>query len=534
MKKRIVCFFLVWVFTICSFTTIYARDIEDTINATGDYIMATVDNPQVSAIGGEWSVIGLARSGLDVPDEYYERYYKNLESYVKENKGILHSRKYTEYSRVILALTAIGKNPENVGGYNLLMPLGDFDKTIWQGINGAIWALIALDSGNYQIPQNTDAETQATREMYIDEILKNQFPEGGWGLNKNAEADSDITGMALTALSGYRDKEGVDEAIDKGLSYLSSIQNENGGFESIDTDNSESTSQILVALAALKIDVNDPRFVSNGKTVLDSLLSFKNQDHSFKNIHGENGANLMATEQCLYALVAYNRMITGESFIYNMADVIKQESGEENEKPTLYEYVHKMPVVNKGKTFEDISGHQSKKEIEALACRNIINGKGENLFEPDSTMTRAEFATIVVKSLGMELSPESKFSDVTPNDWHYLYVSTASLRGIVNGISDWEFNPNGVITKEEAAVMVSRAAKLCEMKIEYDDFSVRNILAPFADYVSSSHWARSSLAFCYDKGILDDTHINIDPKKYVTRAEIAVMLYNLLDLASLL
>ncbi len=82
------------------------------------------------------------------------------------------TKKYTEYSRVIIALTSIGKDPKNVGGYNLLLPLGDFEKTTWQGINGAIWALIALDCGQYDMPYNADAQIHATREMYVEKDYK--------------------------------------------------------------------------------------------------------------------------------------------------------------------------------------------------------------------------------------------------------------------------------------------------------------------------------------------------------------------------
>ncbi|MEG2584500.1 MAG: hypothetical protein RSA27_08340, partial [Oscillospiraceae bacterium] len=136
---------------------------------------ANVKNPQVGSIGGEWAIIGLARSGASVSDEYYQKYYENVEKTVKACGGVLDEKKYTEYSRVALALTAIGKDPKNVAGFNLLKPLGDYDKTVWQGINGAIWALIALDSGEYDIPQNTEAKVQATREMYVKYILDNQL-----------------------------------------------------------------------------------------------------------------------------------------------------------------------------------------------------------------------------------------------------------------------------------------------------------------------------------------------------------------------
>ena len=97
------------------------------VEDVGNYLYETVSNPQVGSIGGEWTILGLARSGIDIPDEYYEKYYRTVEEYVKDCGGVLHEKKYTEYSRVIIALTAIGKDPSDVAGYNLLTPLGDFE-----------------------------------------------------------------------------------------------------------------------------------------------------------------------------------------------------------------------------------------------------------------------------------------------------------------------------------------------------------------------------------------------------------------------
>jgi hypothetical protein len=94
------------------------------IKDTAAYIHQTVKNPQVDSVGGEWAIIGLARSGYDVPDSYYEDYYRTVEAYVKEANGILHDKKYTEYSRVILALTAAGYDPTDVAGYDLTMASG--------------------------------------------------------------------------------------------------------------------------------------------------------------------------------------------------------------------------------------------------------------------------------------------------------------------------------------------------------------------------------------------------------------------------
>ena len=196
--------------------------------------------------------------------------------------------------------------------------------------------------------------------------------------------------------------------------------------------------------------------------------------------------------------------------------------------------VKKMNISNPGKTFADIVGHKDKTAIETLASRGIINGKTENSFEPESTMTRAEFATIIARGLGLPQKSSNVFKDVTKNDWFYNYVGTAYSYGIIKGVSENEFNPNGTITREEAAVMVTRAAKLCGMDTEMDALSIRDVLAQFFDYVKASSWAQSSLAFCYNEKILDDSVMDIKPKEAVTRAEIAYMLYNMLLSANLL
>ena len=113
-------------------------------------------------------------------------------------------------------------------------------------------------------------------------------------------------------------------------------------------------------------------------------------------------------------------------------------------------------------------------------------------------------------------------------------MGTAYSYGIIKGVSESEFNPNGTITREEAAVMVTRAAKLCGMDTEMDTIAVRDSLAQFFDYVKASDWSQSSLAFCYNEKILDDSVMDIKPKEAVKRAEIASMLYKMLSLAKLL
>lgn len=293
------------------------------IEKTARYLQAQIPEPTCAAVGGDWLVFGLARSGVKVPQKYFDAYYKNVEEYIVSVNGVLSRKKNTEYSRVILALTAIGKNPTNVAGFNLLLPLGDFDETVRQGVNGAIFALLALDSGGYEIPEAPEAETQATRELYVGELLRREIPDGGWTLT-GGEPDVDITAMTLQALAKYRDQAAVAAAVERGLAVLSSLQEPDGGYTSWGSSNSESVAQVIVALTELGIPLDDERFVKNGITVEDALLRFAQESGAFIHVlDGSGGDDGMATEQAFYALAAIHRAETGETTLYDMTDVMQ-------------------------------------------------------------------------------------------------------------------------------------------------------------------------------------------------------------------
>ena len=294
---------------------------ETPIEKTARYLQAQISEPTCAAVGGDWLVFGLARSGLKAPQKYFDTYYKNVEDYIVSVDGVLSRKKNTEYSRVILALTAIGKNPADAAGFNLLLPLGDFDETVRQGVNGAIFALLALDSGNYEIPENPDANVQATRQMYVDELLTRELPDGGWGL-AGGEPDVDITAMTLQALAKYRDRQDVEDAVQRGLAALSALQEPNGAYLSWDEENSESVCQVIVALTELGISLDDERFVKNGQTLPQVLERFACEDGSYR--HSLNGSSdEMATEQALYALAAIQRAEAGEATLYDMSDAAR-------------------------------------------------------------------------------------------------------------------------------------------------------------------------------------------------------------------
>lgn len=298
--------------------------VSDPYISTGDY-MEKLGTPGIGSIGGEWMVIGLARSGRTVPgvEDYYKKALEYIESSIDPETGRLHKAKSTDNSRMILALTALGRDVTNVGGHNLLAGLSDLEYVKYQGNNGPIWALLALDSGNYPVPSGGTT----TRQAFIDEILSVQTSDGGWAISGD-RADSDMTGMALTALAPYYKKDPtVKQAIDKAIARLSEMQDDDGGFSTTYGDGkyiatSESTAQVLTALSALGIDGDtDSRFVKNGSSVVDALLRYYVNGGGFKHVM-DGEIDGMGTEQAYYALTAYYRFLSGKTNLYDMTDII--------------------------------------------------------------------------------------------------------------------------------------------------------------------------------------------------------------------
>ena len=280
----------------------------------------TLTEPDIGTIGGDWSVLCLARGECKrVGKEFFDSYLNRAGSSIKQlsessgrNNGSLHRSKSTENSRVILTLSSIGADPQNINGIDLIKPLEDPEWVKKQGINGIIYALIAVDSCSYPYPEDL-------HEELINTILQNQTSDNGWSLD-NREADPDITATALQALSKYTYRKEISEAVDKGLKCLSSLYVKY--FENESIRNSETLSQIITACTCCKTDPDkDPAFIFNGTSVLQELLSYYDPDScSFRHIKTGN-TNSMATDQALIALISYERMLKNEPDIFNMNEI---------------------------------------------------------------------------------------------------------------------------------------------------------------------------------------------------------------------
>ena len=298
-----------------------AQDVSAVLNATMAKMATTVTEPSFGTSAGEWTVLSLARGGYYTKDNaYFTGYYNRIVETVNEKAasvdmdGALHKSKSTDNSRLIVALSSIGKDATSVGNWDLTAPYNDFDWVKKQGINGVVWALIALDSNNYETTDST------IRQQCVDYILDAELADGGWPMSANS-MDVDMTGMALQALYPYRNQAEVSAAAQRAITLLSNIQLETGGFMYGESETSESAAQVIVALATWGINPDtDSRFVKNNNSVVDNLLSYYiDEEAAFA--HQGTTYNNMATDQACYALVAYNRLLKGQPALYDFSDV---------------------------------------------------------------------------------------------------------------------------------------------------------------------------------------------------------------------
>ena len=284
------------------------KTLENAIEKTGTYLIKNVTDPTLSSVGGEWTLLGLARSKAGVPDQYKNIYLKNIKAIMVEQKGVLTKVKYTEYSRLILALTALGEDVTRIEGYNILSYLTDLDQITKQGVNGPSFALLALDSKGYELPKSAVDEVNksggkvAKREALIDYLL----------LRGPQEGDVDRTAMMLQGLAHYQNDPRVKTFGEKAFAVIAAMENTDGTFQLGENDTSESLIQAIIAKERW------------GKTVdknIEALMGYMLSDGSFEHIKGQ-GTDLMATEQALYAMVNHQRTIEGKPDLYDMKDVV--------------------------------------------------------------------------------------------------------------------------------------------------------------------------------------------------------------------
>lgn len=282
--------------------------IQQTANALGKRV-------ELESSEDGWAAIALAKAGKRMDETAYLETLEQEVAECYERDGGLSDYKATEYHRIALTMLALGGDPEQIQGKNGTTINLVADGT-WnfsggspglQGSNGLIYALLLLDAGDYEPP----ADKAQLRKEYVEELLSYQKESGAFCLDNSLSGDIDITAMAVQALAPYEENE-AKEAVMRALNWLADRMTEDGGFIYEDSDSSESSSQMILALCALGRDpAEDEQFRKNGTDLLTGLDRYRLKNGMY--VHTTEGGkeNKMATWQALLALEAVERLRTG-------------------------------------------------------------------------------------------------------------------------------------------------------------------------------------------------------------------------------
>lgn len=193
-------------------------------------------------------------------------------------------------------------------------------------------------------------------------------------------------------------------------------------------------------------------------------------------------------------------------------------------------------VIYNPVSFTDVASHWAKDAINDMGSRMVVTGMGNGIYDPDRSITRAEFAAIVVRAMGLQQgTTESAFGDVALSDWFNGYVDKATEYGLITGYSATSYGPNDTITREQAMAILARAMKLTGLSVSVTDSETKTLLAGYKDGAAVSDYAKTSAALCIKTGIVTGSSATtLSPNDKVTRAEVAVMVQRLLQKSGLI
>ncbi|SYX82447.1 conserved protein of unknown function [Paenibacillus alvei] len=178
--------------------------------------------------------------------------------------------------------------------------------------------------------------------------------------------------------------------------------------------------------------------------------------------------------------------------------------------------------------FTDLQKHAWAKEaIEALASRGVLDGVSPYRFAPEQAITRAELVVMLVRMLGLTAEADSNFADVNPSDSYYHDIAIAKKAGLIQGVTDKEFQPEAKVTREQWMTITERALR--QMKLIYASANGEE-LNVFTDREQLANYAQQSAASLVKLELIEGANQQLLPKKPTSRAEAALVLYRMIPM----
>ncbi|MPN15348.1 Endo-1,4-beta-xylanase A [bioreactor metagenome] len=187
-----------------------------------------------------------------------------------------------------------------------------------------------------------------------------------------------------------------------------------------------------------------------------------------------------------------------------------------------------MPETEGSVYFKDVTKDYSwaASQIDSLYEKKVVSGIGNGNYGPSQNMSRGDFMLMIYRALDLTANTSGNFSDVPKDSYYYKAIATAKALGIAKGSNNM-FMPTSSITREDAFVLVDRALRTEGTRLSVGDY---DDLSQFKDRKTVSDYAVTSVATLVKAGIIKGTNSNINPKAFISRAEMAIILYRVLEL----
>ena len=387
-------------------------DYQKAISAAIDHITSTNGS-------GPWQALAFKQSGISMTDAQRQSFIKTIGNDVDQMAA---EGRYsaTDAERSVIGLTALGEDPTNFHGVNLIQKTIEASTAKYVGINGQIYGIIALSTKDY------GEEANKTITTLIQAVLQKQNVDKGWALF-GTDSDVDITGMAMTALGMHRDVTGVQPALDKAVSMLKdkAFQKATGGFfipsSFSKVENSNSISQAVMGLMAAGVDPAKAFVGDNGVNPISRLLAYQRTDGEFRwQFDNDSGALAMATEQATYALDQYEFFLNGKGSIYNFGGSTTTDPTDPVDPTNPTNPVD--PTDPTVPTDENSLSVQKSLDLSKTAVKSLVESEidDENFLGSDIIFgagRTGQLSRTQIKQLNDKLIEQSKAGNITkPND----------------------------------------------------------------------------------------------------------------------
>ncbi|WP_141499989.1 fibronectin type III domain-containing protein [Paenibacillus luteus] len=397
------------------------------------------------------------------------------------------------------------------------------------GADGHVTTVVTQDAGKL---------ADAFKQLASEATNNGEVPKVSLLVNNPAGTATTVK-LPLSVLADAAAKTGnatIDiESNDGTYSLPLSILDFTAIAESLGTTDTNISIQVNISLVEMELssELGD-HVVMLGSAIEFSITATGNGQtielNNFGSTYVERSVQLATIVDADHTTVALYDRTTGK---YSFVPALFEEQADGTTKVTFKRNGNSIyTVLSSTKTFNDVSKHWAKADIELLASKMVIGGVNESSFAPERSITRAEFAAMLIRALGLTVETASvPFTDVKEGSWYAGAIGAAVKAGLIAGFTDGTFRPNESITREQMAVMAARAASAAGMSINVSG-AENELLANFQDKSSIGSWSQASVAKAVKANIITGiTKDTFDPAANATRAQAAVMLKRLMQYA---